>query len=251
MRTSKLIIAVLCSFMLIGCTGNKNEPEERVEVETEDSNSETIDDSKETFKNLVANKNDIKYEDNTNNIKNLEGRNENIKNEYIRGISIVKKFSESNSIRLTYEEPLKDRIGRFRDRESDVKLLMALEQEGAETVNYFTNNEYLNVDLSISIDDVSGNDKISTYSYIEYKASIENINNEFKFKDSKLNEFRNLIVQDDNLDLDKLDKFISSVYNNEQTIDMRFFNKIDNNTYEVIRVEKNNCYYRLVYDPLM
>ncbi|MGL5353454.1 MAG: hypothetical protein ACRDA5_09010 [Clostridium sp.] len=251
MRASKLIVAVLCSFMLIGCTGNKNEPEETVEVETEDSNSEKIDDSKETFKNLVANKNEIKYEDNINNIKNLEGRNENIKNEYIRGISLVKKFSESNSISLTYEEPLKDRIGRFRDDESDVKLLRALEQEGAETVNYFTNNQYLNADLSIGIMDVNNNDKISTYSEIVYKASVGNINNEFKFKDSKLNEFRSLIVQDNNLDLDKLDKFIASIYNNEQTIDMRFFNKIDNNTYEVIRVEKNNCYYRLIYDPLM
>lgn len=247
MKINKLIVIIMCSFMLIGCTGSNAEEEKKVESVA----SEVKDDSKETLKNLVAHKNEIKYEDNFKSIKDLEVRNENTKDEYIRGISLVKKFCESNSIKLTYEEPMKDRIGRFRDRESDVKLLRVLDEQGAETVNYFTNNEYLNVDLSIGIINVNNNDKISTYSQIIYKASIENINNEFKFKDSKLNEYRNLIVQDDNLDFNKLDKFIASIYNNEKTIDMRFFNKINNDTYEIIRVENNNCYYKLVYDPLM
>lgn len=30
---------------------------------------------------------------------------------------------------------------------------------------------------------------------------------------------------------------------------MVFFNKIDEDRYEVIRIENNNCYYKLVYDP--
>ena len=30
---------------------------------------------------------------------------------------------------------------------------------------------------------------------------------------------------------------------------MIFFNKMDDNSYEVITVKNGNCYYKLVYDP--
>lgn len=50
-----------------------------------------------------------------------------------------------------------------------------------------------------------------TYTEILYKASIENIDSDFKFKTSKLNEFRNM--------------------------------------YETIIVDRKNCYYKLVYNP--
>ena len=249
MRVNKIILVLMCSMILIGCNSNNVEEKKKVEVEDKIDTVEVIDEN--TMKNLVAHKNDIKPKDNSIEIKDLDARNKNIKEEYLSGISLVKGFCESNSLTLTYEEPLKDRISRFDGRVNDVILLRGIYDEGAETINYFTDNESLNVDLSIGTQSVNNNDEISTYSHVVYKSAIENINDGFKFKDSKLNEFRNTIVHLDDLDFEKIDKFIGSVYNGQQNIDMRFFNRIDDNRYEIIRVENNNCYYKLVYDPLI
>lgn len=84
---------------------------------------------------------------------------------------------------------------------------------------------------------------------IEYKAAVANINGDFNFKESKLNEFRSSVVNSADIDFKKLNEFIQGVYNKEMTIDMRFINKIDENSYEIIRVEGNNCYYKFVCDP--
>ena len=83
------------------------------------------------------------------------------------------------------------------------------------------------------------------------KSSIKNIDNSFKFKDSKLNEFRNMILQDSSLNYDKLNDYVKKIYLGEYNSNTVFLNKIDDDQYEIIRIENNTCYYTLVYDPLL
>jgi len=136
-------------------------------------------------------------------------------------------------------------------------LLNDLSNSGAETVNYFTNDENLNVDLSIGITEASkyidGNSITlgQTYYSVVYKSSIKNIDNSFKFKDSKLNEFRNMILQDSSLNYDKLNDYVKKIHLGEYNSNTIFLNKIDEDKYEIIRIENNTCYYTLVYDPLL
>lgn len=244
MKYMKKIFIFILILSLISCSQAKNE-KENIEVEGK-INEVTTEEEKDNMKNVIENKNSITMIDNTDNIINLELRNNTMVNEYIKVINIVKNFSEENSLRLTYVEPIADRISRVNagGKNNIALLLEELYEEGAETVNYFTDEKGLNVDLSISVDNSE-----TTYSCIVYKASIENIDSNFKFKDSKLNEFRKSLVEPDELDFNKLDEFIRDVYNNKEKRDTVFFNKIDDDKYEVIRVEGNNCYYKLVYDP--
>jgi hypothetical protein len=122
------------------------------------------------------------------------------------------------------------------------ELLQNLKVAGAETVSYFTDEDILNVELGI----IGGED---SFSEITYKASIANLDKNFNFKESKLNEFRSMLVETKDLDFDKINQYIQDIYNKNINKDMVFFNKIDNDRYEVIRIENNNCYYKLVYNP--
>jgi hypothetical protein len=122
------------------------------------------------------------------------------------------------------------------------ELLQNLKVAGAETVSYFTDEDILNVELNII-------DMDDSYSRIEHKVSIANVDQSFNFKESKLNEFRNILVETKDLDYDKINQYVKDIYNNNINRDMVFFNKIDADRYEVIRIENNNCYYRLIYNP--
>ena len=82
-----------------------------------------------------------------------------------------------------------------------------------------------------------------------YKASIENIDTTFDFKTSKLNEYRNTFVDVNDLDYEKVNSYIKDMLSKNIEDSMIFFNKIDDNSYEVITIKDGNCYYRLVYDP--
>lgn len=252
MKFNKIILIVMCNLFLIGCSNkdNKIETEIIIDDNIEKGNEEKIEEarleSKKTMKNLIAHKNNIKLEEKVDNNSDLEVIKNSIVEEYIRGINLVKEFCENNSLSLTYEEPIEHRISRFKNGpwETDPVKSIVIQLEnlyaaGAESVSYFTNEPELNVELGVNVDHHS----------IVYKAAIDNINNEFNFKGSKLNEFRTSVVNSADIDFDELNKFIQSVYNKEITIDMRFFNKIDENSYEVIRVQQNNCYYKFVYDP--
>lgn len=199
-----------------------------------------------TQTNLIENKNNIIVVDNSKNVVNLNLRNETIVTEYKKSIDFHKKFALENNLNLGFTEPITDKISRF-NNEEDTNLFLLLSElykNGAETVSYFTDQEGLNIDLSTFADRDS-----NTYLYIISKASIENIDPSFNFKDSKLNEFREGLVSDKNLDFEKLDAFIYNALFDILDKDMVFFNKIDDDKYEVIRVENNSCYYRLVYDP--
>ncbi|MBE6053277.1 MAG: hypothetical protein E7212_05080 [Clostridium sartagoforme] len=250
MKTTKILVVLLLTSILLGCNnkivdkpinidtnGTKIDDENKVEEDKVEENE---------MKNIIEDKNNIKIAENSNNINDLGVRNTTIVKEYINAIEFYKKFSLENNLNLTFAEPLEHRISRF-DTETTqeaVPLLKELYINGAETINYFTNQDGLNVDLSISI-----HRNYETYDAIVYKASVENIDRNFNFKESKLNEFRSGIVKDNNLDFDKLNNFINDSLSGVLNTDIVFFNKIDDDKYEVIRVEKSSCYYRLVYDP--
>lgn len=143
---------------------------------------------------------------------------------------------------MIFEEPIQHRISRTDYLVNYNELLVNLQLAGAETVIYFTDEDILNVELSISIGD-------NSYSHITYKASIQNLDQNFEFKESKLNEFRKILVETNELDFDILDKSIKDRFKNQIDIDIIFFNKIDEDRYETIRIENNNCYYKLIYNP--
>ncbi|WP_195430992.1 hypothetical protein [Clostridium sp. D46t1_190503_E9] len=250
MKFSKLIALCTLSIFLIGCNKVqlKSKSEDNDSIITEDTNEET---NNTTLNNIIEDKNKIEIPDNSKNVDNPELRNYTFVDKYIQGINLIKEFCKINSLDLKYVEPIQDRIGRF-DAEHGVNLLEILSSKGSETVNYFTEDDVLNVDISIDITQIDQNLRTpenNTFSHIIYKASIENIDEQFNFKNSKLNEFRNTLVGINNLDYEKINSYINDMSSKKNKDYMVFFNKIDDDGYEVIRIENNNCYYRLVYDP--
>lgn len=247
MKLLKLILVATLSVFLIGCSKYviKDKPIENdtsINKITNDNNDDN--ENKDTLKNIIEDKDKIEIQDNSLDVSNLDLRNSSMLSKYIEGVSLVKTFSDNNSLYLKYIEPLKDKIGRFRDM-PEVVLLEDLKSSGAETTQYYTEEDGLNVDLSIN---TSGKEVI-TYSDILYKASIENIDTTFDFKTSKLNEFRNTFVDVNDLDYEKVNSYIKDMLSKNIEDSMIFFNKIDDNSYEVITIKDGNCYYRLVYDP--
>lgn len=265
MRKNKIILILAFTLILTGCTINKNSKVKKeieninTQIDSEvssDSNDRENKDSNINSRNVVSNKKEVATIKSNKNTPNLEVRNKAISEEYIRAIGIVKEFCRNNSLEIKYIQPISDRISSLKDFPNDGHyiLLNNLATLGAETIQYFTDEENLNIDLSINTTEASGDNFATfgqTYSDVIYKASIQNVNDKFDFKDSKLNEFRNLILEDQVLDYDKLNDYIKNIYSGEYDSDTVFLNKIDDNRYEVIRIENNNCYYNLVYDPLV
>ena len=58
-----------------------------------------------------------------------------------------------------------------------------------------------------------------------------------------------MLIENSELSFDKVDKYIKDIINNRIDRDKVFFNKIDDDRYETIRIENNNCYYKLIYNP--
>ena len=263
MKILKIIMMLLLSLVFIGCTITENststKENEDLLVDDKSKIDTTSNEVNNSLSNTLSNKNSIPIDSNIVNITDLKTRNTAILNEYIRAIGIVKKFCLNNSLNLTYIEPISDRALKLKESyNGEVSLLLNdLSNSGAETVNYFTNDENLNVDLSIGITEASkyidGNSITlgQTYYSVVYKSSIKNIDNSFKFKDSKLNEFRNMILQDSSLNYDKLNDYVKKIHLGEYNSNTIFLNKIDEDKYEIIRIENNTCYYTLVYDPLL
>lgn len=261
MRKNKMIVMLVLSLTLIGCTINKNSKveNENIDIKTESEANDIIykiEDS--NLSNVIATKDVVISIKSNYGTQNVEERNKDISEEYIRAIGIVKEFCKNNSLQIKYIQPISDRISSLNDfpENEHYLLLKNLQGLGAETIQYFTDEENLNVDLSIGTTEASGyvdDGFISfgkTYSGVEYKASIKNINNDFNFQNSKLNEFRNMILGDKSLNYDKLNDYVRKIFSNEYDKENVFLNKIDDDKYEVIRIENNNCYYKLVYDPL-
>ncbi|MFU7517011.1 hypothetical protein [Clostridium sp. HCS.1] len=232
MRKNIIILILTLTLILTGCTINKNS---KVKTEIENintqidsevnsnSNDRENKDSTINSRNIISNKKEVATIKSNKNTPNLEVRNKAISEEYIRAIGIVKEFCRNNSLEIKYIQPISDKISSLKDFPNDEHyiLLNNLATLGAETIQYFTDEENLNIDLSINTTDASGD-----------------------------NEFRNLILEDKVLDYDKLNDYIKNIYSGEYNSDSVFLNKIDDNKYEVIRIENNNCYYNLVYDPL-
>lgn len=252
MKSAKLIVLCSLSIFLMGCAKFviKDKPLVSNPSVSENNTSEENENNAD-MRNIIEDKDKIEMPDNSKDVSNLDLRNNTFVDKYIQGINLIKEFCNNDSLDLKYVEPIEDRISRF-DAEHGVNLLETLSSKGAETINYFTENEGLNVDLSIGItkvDETLRTPENNTFSYIIYKASIENIVENFNFKDSKLNEFRNTLVEINNLDYEKIDNYINDITSKKIKDYMVFFNKIDDDRYEVIRIENNNCYYKLVYDP--
>ena len=224
------------------------------DMDKDDSAEEIID----SLSNIIIdNKHKNIIKDNSMYTENLETRNNVIAEKYGRAVELFKSFANENSLNLTFIEPIEDRISRFEGMaEGQVSMsLKKLSDLGAESVNYFTDEEGLNIDLSIGNKDAVLADTMTdigvTYSDILYKASIENIDSSFKFSTSKLNEFRNMMINDNSLNYDLVDDYISKVISGEYSKGSAYLNKIDENIYETIIVDKNNCYYKMVYNPLL
>jgi len=240
MKMGKIITILALSLILSGCYKEDTVNVIESEVSAEQNNEDN--ENNEDMKNIIAKRNEINIEDNYKSIIDLELRNSSFVKEYAQSIGLIKDFSISNSLELIFEEPIQHRISRMGDLGNRETLLQELQLSGAETVSYFTNEDILNVELSISIGD-------NSYSHITYKAAIENINENFNFKESKLNEFRNILIGKSELSFDKVNEYVEDITNNRIERDMVFFNKIDDDRYETIRIENNNCYYKLIYNP--
>lgn len=263
MRKNSIFIILAISLMFTGCTINNDSKldgeEDNTIIEVESDTSAIITEIKNNnLKNIITIEEEVITIKSNANTRNLDIRNKSISEEYIRGISIVKQFCENNLLEITYVQPISDKISSFNNFPDDeyCVLLKKLESLGAEAVQYFTDEESLNVDLSINMTEACekvDNEFITygkTYSDVVYKASIQNINGDFDFKDSKIDEFRNMIVRENTLDYNKVNDYIGKVISKEYKPNTVYLNKIDDDRYEVIRIENNNCYYKLVYDPL-
>lgn len=237
MSLKKIVCLLILSLFLVGCNRSDN-----MNITEKEVNTDKIIKDNSDMKNIIDNKYKINIIDNSESIINLDSRNNTIAKRYSESIRIIKDFCGNNSLELEFVEPIHDRISRMKNVGNRSELLEKLRIEGAETVTYFTNESILNVELKIEEDD-------ETYSYICYKSSIQNIDKNFNFKESKLNEFRSMLIEKSELDFDKINKYIEAMINNILEVDTIFFNKIDDDRYETIRIENNNCYYKLIYNP--
>lgn len=262
MKIFKVITIILLGLTIVGLVLVKSHnsiKKDEENISEDKTNNIILDENNDSLSNTLSDKNNIPISLNSSCITNLDARNEDILKEYTRAVSIVKEFCLNNSLSLNYIQSIKDNIGRLDESYNSerIVLLKDLENNGAETVNYFTDDESLNVDLSIGFTDGSNNVNGEyvilgeTYSKITYKASIKNVDSSFNFKNSKLNEFRNMILQDSSLNYDKLNEYVKNMFLGKYDNNIVFLNKIDENRYEIIRIENNNCYYKLVYNPLL
>ena len=138
LKLLKLISVATLSVFLIGCNkyvvNDKSiENDTSINEITNDNNDNNYDnENKDTLKNIIEDKDKIEIQDNSLDVSNLDLRNSTMLSKYIDGVSLVKIFSDNNSLYLKYIEPLKDKIGRFRDM-PEVVLLEDLKSSGAET----------------------------------------------------------------------------------------------------------------------
>lgn len=236
-KIRKFLILLILSSILFGC-----HKENTVSIIENEVNTEQKNENNEDMKNIIVKKNEINLDDNSKSIIDQELRNSSFVKEYSQSINLIKDFSVNNSLELIFEEPIEHRISRLNYLGNRSTLLQDLKLSGAETVSYFTNEDILNVELGIVEEDY-------TYSHIVYNASITNINENFNFEESKLNEFRSMLIEKNELSFDKINEYIEGILNNSIEADSVFFNKIDEHRYETIRIENNNCYYKLIYNP--
>ncbi|WP_300382173.1 hypothetical protein [Clostridium sp.] len=246
MRLKRIMLLLALSISLVGCHKEKAvdlpmEKEPSVEAVVKDNTVKEVVQNNSDMKNIVYDKYKIDIVDNSDNIINLDIRNSTMVQKYSEAIKLVKDFCINNSLEIIFVEPIEHRISRMSYKDNIPELLQSLKEAGAETVSYFTDEDILNVELGI----IGGEDN---FSEITYKASIANGDQKFNFKGSKLNEFRNILVETKDVDFDKINQYIQDIYDKNINKDMVFFNKIDDG-YEVIRIENNNCYYKLVYNP--
>lgn len=261
LKSKIALILFAIAFVIGGVLLITNSIEEEAKVVSNDlkvDNPDNKDENSESDKSLsnttIFSRYDKVIEDNSIYTKDLEARNNAIAEEYARGVKLFKSFANENSLNLTFIEPIGDRISRFEGGVPEVVILLEkLHKLGAETVHYFTNEEGLNIDLSIGNRDAILHETMEnigvTYTEIYYKASIEHIDSDFKFETSKLNEFRNMITDDDSLRYDLVQQYISKAVLGDYSDGAVYLNKIDENIYETIIVDRKNCYYKLVYNP--
>lgn len=247
-----LIIIGLLSLNIVGC-GIKKEVSE---TEQGINYNSYIPKAGESLENKIILPKDINM-DNNYEIVDLEGRNNAIAKNYLEGLKVVKAFSSENSIDLKNTKFINDVLTESSENEEIKKLLSRL--DNVEAMQYFSENEGINVDLSINIQPARLKEYSSvgafTFADVTYKASIENIDKNFKFKGSKLDDFRGKILKSrseayvDNLDYDTIDKYVSGYFHGKYDKYIIFFNRLDENSYERIKIDNNNIYYKFIYDP--
>ncbi|MGL5380382.1 hypothetical protein [Clostridium sp.] len=251
MKKTKLAITLLICSLLIGCSPNK-----QASLEVTDNFEKT---TSTIVNEYVIDKSELlKIDCNWRNITNIEARNESVSSQYIENTLKLKQFCFNNSLDLTFAQPLEHKIASERSVDSSYAELFENISE-TDTIHYFTDEEGLNIDFKISVSD-SYDDNFRSiggiYTDIVYKASIENIDKDFNYETSKLNEFRKTLLGDNSsLNLEMLSDFIVGYFEGRYNRDMRFFNKINDDYCEDFRIQTNNntntsnIYYKLVYDP--
>lgn len=183
------------------------------------------------------------------NVENIDAKNNNMAESYIIGVKNVRKFCEENSLTLNYIQSLEDTITLSNDADME-SLINKL--QGVESTHFFTNENGLNVDLSINITNLSDQiiDEEWAFVNILFKASIENINKDFIFKDSKLESFRlSILSKPNDLEYNVINEYVKGYFTGKYDKYIKFYNKIDNNSSEIIRIENNTIYYMYIYDP--
>ena len=89
------------------------------------------------------------------------------------------------------------------------------------------------------------------FKYITYKCPFTNITENFNFKESLLDKFRQSFISFP-IDYNIIDIYISNYFKgNLSSPNILFFNKINDNYFESFRIENNTAYYKLIYSPLL
>lgn len=235
------LIAILVSFFLVSCTDTSSNEETNTKTESAFIESNFINPD---FKNVIIS--NYKLADVTQiEVNNFNLRNAELSSKYKKDLSTAIKFSNSNSLNLTFQYSIDDYKNDLLNNKTDSALLNSL--SSVKSNHYYTESDSLNVDIEIPL--TSHENISSLFKNISYKASIQQIDETFNFKDSKLNEFRNSFIKE-TIDYNVINEYVRNYFNNTLPSDsFIFFNKIDKNYFESFRIENNVAYYKLIYSP--
>ncbi|GAB6168345.1 hypothetical protein JCM1393_08050 [Clostridium carnis] len=245
-RKIKILLIIMISIIISGC-GLDLKNKENGEVENINYKDYTYKEG-QSLNNAIFIVPD-RFNSNRDNISDINTRNDDIANNYLITLEKVKEFSKENSLKLKYIQSLED-VKALSSEENRELLINKL--NGAESTHFFTEEEGFNIDLSINSTNLTNNIENEEWIFADilFKSSIENIDKDFKFKDSKLDEFRKYIIgENNNLDYNVINEYVEGYFNGKYDKHIKFYNKIDDNTSEVIRIEDNNIYYKITYDP--
>ena len=129
MRKNKIILVLVLSLILIGCTINKNSKVQKetknIKVQSQlEENSVISEIENSNLSNIITTKNEVISIKSNAGTPNFEARNKAVSEEYIKAITIVKEFCKNNSLEIKYVQPISDRISSLSDLSDDEHYLL-------------------------------------------------------------------------------------------------------------------------------